>query len=152
MRPIRSRSASPLASLAALALLCGLALGGCTAVREPALESRQVPEYTIEEILGTTAYRGASFSSDGTTVLVSSDQSGVFNAASVSITGGDPVPLTDSKTESILVASAFPADDRFLYLADQGGNELNHLYVREKDGSTTDRTRGENLKAALLAR
>ena len=36
---------------------------------------------------------------------------------------------------------------RFLYTRDQGGNELHHLYVREKDGTERDLTPGEKLKA-----
>ena len=43
--------------------------------------------------------------------------------------------LTDSTTESILIRSYFPTDDRLIYLSDQGGNELTHLYVREEDGT-----------------
>jgi protease II len=34
-----------------------------------------------------------------------------------------------------------------LYTADQGGNELNHVYVRELDGSTRDLTPCEKCKA-----
>jgi dipeptidyl aminopeptidase/acylaminoacyl peptidase len=47
--------------------------------------------------------------------------------------------------------SYFPSDTRFLYTRDQGGNELNHLYVREKDGSERDLTPGDKLKADFLA-
>ena len=44
----------------------------------------------------------------------------------------------------------FPEDERFLYLSDEGGNELDHLYVRELDGSIKDLTPGENLKATFF--
>ena len=44
----------------------------------------------------------------------------------------------------------FPHDERFLYTSDQGGNELNHLYVRELDGSVRDLTLGEKVKADFL--
>src|SRR5262249_24881143 len=43
----------------------------------------------------------------------------------------------------------FPADDRILYTRDKGGDEKNHLYVRELDGSEKDLTPGDNLKAAF---
>ena len=76
-----------------------------------------------------------------------SEQTGVLNGFAVPVDGGEPVQLTNSTTESIIVQSYFPADGRFLYLSDQGGNELNHLYVQGEDGAVTDLTPGENLKA-----
>ena len=39
--------------------------------------------------------------------------------------------------------------DRFLFTADRGGNELNHLYVQTPDGAVTDLTPGENVKATF---
>ncbi|HKQ97166.1 MAG TPA: S9 family peptidase, partial [Candidatus Polarisedimenticolia bacterium] len=106
---------------------------GCRAVREPALESRQVPEYGIEEFMKTTSFAGASFSADGKSILVSSDETGIFNAVSLPVDGSAPTPLTMSTVDSVLVQSSFPGDERFLYQSDQGGNELDHLYVRERD-------------------
>ncbi|HEY6049676.1 MAG TPA: S9 family peptidase, partial [Thermoanaerobaculia bacterium] len=54
-----------------------------------------------------------------------------------------------SATDSTFAISYFPADDRFLFTRDQGGNELNHLFVREKDGSERDLTPGEKLRAVF---
>jgi len=138
---------------AVVVLAAGLVLGSlaaCRAVREPALESRAVPEYTIDDFLATTVYTGAAFTADGHDIVVSSDRTGVFNAWKVPVDGGEPAPLTQSTTESILVQSCFPADERVLYESDQGGNELAHLYVREPGGSVRDLTPGENLKADFL--
>jgi dipeptidyl aminopeptidase/acylaminoacyl peptidase len=118
-------------------------------VHEPALESRSVKEHTIEEFLGTTLYQGASFSPDGSSILVSSDRSGILNAWAVPLGTGEPQPLTESTGESILAQSYFPSDERFLYQSDQGGNELTHLYVRERGGEVRDLTPGENLKATF---
>ena len=147
-----SRFPSAAATTAAVtaAALTLVTMAACTAVREPALESRAVPEYSIEDFLATTVYTGASFTADGKSLVVSSDRSGVFNAWVVPTEGGEPTPLTQSTTESVLVQSCFPADDRVLYESDQGGNELGHLYVRERDGSVRDLTPGENLKADFL--
>jgi dipeptidyl aminopeptidase/acylaminoacyl peptidase len=55
--------------------------------------------------------------------------------------------LTRSTTNAMNGISYFPDDDRFLYTADEGGNELNHVYVREPGGSVEDLTPGENLRA-----
>lgn len=111
--------------------------------------SREVKQYTIEQFLKTVNYRGSSFSPDNTKFLVSNDVSGVFNAYSMPVDGGELVQLTDSTTDTIMSISYFPGDERFLYTADQGGNELNHVYVRNLDGSSKDLTPGEKLKAAF---
>ncbi len=135
-------------SKAALMALC-LAVAACQSGVEPAPAPRQISQYTIQDFLGTTSFSGASFSPDNTKVLVSSDASGVFNVYSIPVTGGEPTQLTESTSDACFSRGYFPADERFLYTADQGGNELNHLYVRELDGSSTDLTPGENLKATL---
>ncbi|MDG2186511.1 MAG: S9 family peptidase [Mariniblastus sp.] len=108
---------------------------------------QDVKQYTIEQFLKTTSYRGASFSPDNSKLLVSDDSTGVFNAYSIDIKTDKSTQLTHSKTDSVFTVSYFPNDDRFLYTADQGGNELNHLFVRETDGKVTDLTPGEKLKA-----
>lgn len=123
--------------------LCGLAF----AVRGQAQAPRTVPKYDARTFYETTSYLGASFSADEKRVLITSDASGVFNAYSLPVTGGEPTPLTDSKTHAIFAVGYFPHDDRILYTQDEGGNELNHLYVRETTGKVRDLTPGKNLKA-----
>jgi dipeptidyl aminopeptidase/acylaminoacyl peptidase len=81
---------------------------------------------------------------------VSSDETGVYNAFAIPVDDGDAIQLTASTTDGIFVRSYFPEDERFIYLADVGGNELDHVYVRELDGSVTDLTPGESLKADFL--
>ncbi len=115
----------------------------------PAPAPVNVPSYSIEQFLGTTNFGGSSFSPDGGKILVSSDQSGVFNAYAVPVAGGGPIQLTRSE-DTVRVASYFPHDERFLFLSDQGGNELTHVYVRELDGSVRDLTPGEKVKANFL--
>ncbi len=126
----------------ALAILVPL-LAGCVAD----VGTRDVAEYSIEEFLETTNYFGGTFSPDKSKVLVSSDHSGIYNAYSFPVDGSDPTALTESDTDSILVRSYFPTDERFVYSSDQGGNELSHIYVRELDGTVRDITPGEGLRA-----
>ena len=57
--------------------------------------------------------------------------------------------MTQSTTTPTYAVSYFPHDDRLLFTRDQGGNELNHLYVRTPDGQEKDLTPGEKLKAAF---
>ena len=125
-----------------LAILCLL---GCATMGRT--QSNDFPQYTIEQFLETTNYTGGSFSSDNRKVLISSDESGVFNAYSVNVADEVMTKLTNSAEDSIYVISYFPEDERFLFTADQGGNELNHVYVQLEDGSSRDLTPGENLKA-----
>ncbi|HYH10032.1 MAG TPA: S9 family peptidase [Thermoanaerobaculia bacterium] len=117
----------------------------------PALLAKTRPskQYTIEQFMNTIAVGGSSFSPDEKEILFSSDESGVRNVYSVPVTGGKAKALTTSTTDTTSAIAYFPRDTRFLYTRDQGGNELNHLYVREKDGTERDLTPGEKLKASF---
>lgn len=111
--------------------------------------------YSAQTFFDTTSFNmaastGLAFSADGQSLLIGSDQSGVFNAYLLPVAGGSPSPLTQSKTNATFPASAFPDDARVLVTADEGGNELNHVYVRQLDGSIRDLTPGKNLKADFL--
>ncbi|MEM8997512.1 MAG: prolyl oligopeptidase family serine peptidase, partial [Acidobacteriota bacterium] len=149
-RPKRPRLRAALIAAATSPLLV---LAGCAGdVGETPVgdDAPRVPKtYSIESFLDTTVYTGASFSPDNRRILVSSDASGVFNAYAIPVDGGEPVALTDSTDQSIFAVGYFPDDERFLYLADRGGDELNHLYVRELDGTVKDLTPGENLRASF---
>jgi len=116
---------------------------------QPAL-AVEVPQYTIEDFLATTNMNGTSISPDGSKILVSSDQTGIFNAYAVPVAGGQPVQLTQSTDFAIMARTWFPNDERFLYSRDQGGNERTHLLVQDPAGTVTDLTPGEDLKAELL--
>ncbi len=131
-------------------LLAGAVLGGLTlAAAGRAADARPVPQYDARTFYATTAYFGASFSADESRVLFSSDATGVFNAYSVPVPGGEPTQLTHSTTNAIQAISYFPHDDRILVTQDEGGNELNHVYVRETDGKLHDLTPGKGLKASF---
>jgi dipeptidyl aminopeptidase/acylaminoacyl peptidase len=112
--------------------------------------------YSAAAFFQTTAYgmaapAGFGFSPDGRSLLIWNDASGVINAYALPIGGGEPVPLTASTTNATFAVSYFPGDERVLVTADEGGNELDHLHVRERDGTLRDLTPGENLKANFLA-
>jgi dipeptidyl aminopeptidase/acylaminoacyl peptidase len=111
---------------------------------------RQVKQYTVDQFLASTSFGGASFSPDGSKLLVGSNETGVFNAFAIPVAGGKPVQLTDSKVSAIQAIGYFPHDERFLYTSDQGGNEKDHLYVQSADGKVQDLTPGDNLKADFL--
>ncbi len=106
-------------------------------------------QYSAETFFDTTTLYGSSLSHDGSAVLVTSDASGIYNVYRYPVDGSAPTQLTQSTTDAIRGISWFPNDDRFLYTADQGGNELNHVYVQLPDGSSQDLTPGDNLKAMV---
>jgi Tol biopolymer transport system component len=106
-------------------------------------------QYTIEQFMATTRVLGSSFSADEKRILFSSNESGVFNVYSVPVTGGKATALTTSKDTTYSV-SYFPKDDRILYTRDSGGDEQNHLYVRNLDGTERDLTPGK-LKARFFS-
>src|SRR5918993_376180 len=139
---------------AARLALAALAVTFClshAAQAQAAKESkRAVKRYTIEQFMGTTRVGGSSFSPDEQTVLFHSNRTGIFNVYSVPVAGGPHKQLTDSTKESTYVVSYFPADARFIYTYDKGGNENSHLYLRELDGSERDLTPGDKTKANFL--
>lgn len=122
-----------------------------TPASTPALKVvKAAKRYSIEQFMATTALRGASFSADEKRILFSSNASGIYNVYSVAVTGGEPVALTHSTQDSHYAVGYFRTDDRILFTRDQGGNERNHLYVRELDGSEKDLTPGDKLKASFV--
>ena len=98
----------------------------------------QQKEYTIEQFMNTVRIGGSSFSADEKSILFHSNKSGIFNVYSVPVTGGGATQMTNSTKESTYAVSYFPADARFLYRYDKGGNENEHLYLRELDGTERD--------------
>lgn len=132
---------------AALALLAAVPGAAIAADKPAAAAPKPAKRYTIEQFMATVNIGGASFSADESRILFHSNETGIYNVYAIPAAGGKPVQLTNSKTDSHYAVSFFPGDDRFLYTRDQGGDELNHLYVRELDGSERDLTPGDKLKA-----
>jgi dipeptidyl aminopeptidase/acylaminoacyl peptidase len=125
------------------------AMPGAKRPETKAPETKAVRRYAIGQFMATTRFGDADFSADESQVVLSSNQSGVFNAYTVSVKGGALIPLTDSRTDTTLLVSSFPKDGRVLVTRDQGGNELNHLFVREIDGTLRDLTPGEKVKGSF---
>ncbi len=144
-------------SMQMLAICVGILLTACSK-QEPNLQA-SVPEikaskfntYSAEEFYKTRSVFGSSINADDSAILVSDDESGIYNAYRVPIDGSAPIQLTHSTNESIYVEGWFPEDERFLYSADKGGDEQDHLFVQEVDGTVKDLTPGEDLKAYFVS-
>ena len=133
-------------------------LGCCLAIlmfsckeesKELAKAEREIQQYSIDQFMDNEAVGGGSFSSDNSKLLVSSNRSGIYNAYTVPTTGGDMTAITTSDSTSIRAQSYFPNDDRMLFSADGNGDEINHLFVRELDGSIKDITPDKGAKSSF---
>ncbi|WP_203255777.1 S9 family peptidase [Hyunsoonleella ulvae] len=114
--------------------------------KEVALNLKQ---YTIEQFMDNEAVGGGSFSPDKSKLLVSSNKSGIYNMYTVPTTGGEFVPITKSDSSSVFGISYFPEDERMLYRADNNGDEIYHIYLRDIDGSIKDLTPDEGARATF---
>jgi len=147
MTPMRPHSKTALLLVAALLAL--IPLSGCrTGTTEPEAPAA-VPEYSMAQFMGNTSLNGLSFSPDGQHLLVSSDASGVFNVYAYPVDGGEPIQLTSSVDDARFAIGYLPDGERFLSIGDQGGNELDHLFVHDPDGTVTDLTPGDGHKAVF---
>jgi dipeptidyl aminopeptidase/acylaminoacyl peptidase len=131
-------------------LILTLLIAASTALGQQTKHAQPVKEYTIEQFMNTVRIGGSSFSSDEKSILFSNNKTGIFNVYSVPVTGGAATQLTNSAKESTFAVSYFPSDARFIYTYDRGGNENNHLYLRELDGTERDLTPGDKVKANFL--
>src|SRR5687768_7829038 len=113
-----------------------VAAAGCatrdTAEAPAAAAQAQPVRYSARDFFETTSFQVAAptpyaFSPNGRHLLITSDQSGVFNTYRLPVAGGAPAPLTASTDNATFAVSYFPNDERVLVTSDRGGNELNHL-------------------------
>ena len=108
---------------------------------------KQVNKYDINDFFNNISVYGGSFSSDEERLIYSSNESGIYNVYEVGISNGTITKLSSSELESFFVQSYVPASNDFIYTADKGGNEINHLYLQKRGGQTIDLTPGENEKS-----
>lgn len=121
-----------------------------------ASEAQARPElgHSAADFFNTTSYSiggggGYAFSQQSGDILISSDETGVFNAYALNPQTGDKRALTQSESNATFALTWFPMDGRILVTADNGGDELNHVFVRHADGELIDLTPGENVKAGF---
>ncbi len=117
----------------------------------PKKESKEVPEnvtqYTIEQFYANEQIYADDFSPDESKILAVSNKTGIYNAVALPVDGSEREQLTNSQKESIFIDSYFPEDERIIYHSDKGGNEIDHIYVRNLDGSAKDLTPWDSVKS-----
>ena len=111
-----------------------------------AQDTQEPKKYTIEQFYENTRIGGGSFSNDESKLLISSDESGIFNVYEIDISNGSKTAVTNSDNESFFAVDYVPGTGDILYSADKGGNEIDPIYLLKSDGTSKDLTPGENEK------
>lgn len=121
--------------LVVLLMMASLFLS-CNETEKP----REVKKYTIQQFMENTDIYRNSLSFDEKKVLFTSNKSGIYNAYSVNIENKEIEQLTHSEKSAFTSISYFPNDNRVLIKADNEGDELYHIFLREEDGTMKDLT------------
>ena len=110
---------------------------------------KEVPQYSINQFYKNVDLSGGAFSQDETRLLLSSNESGIYNVFEINIADGSKHQVTNSTTESYFAVDYVHGTKQILYSADKGGNEVSHIYLLGEDGNVTDLTPGDAVKASF---
>ncbi|MEB8329492.1 prolyl oligopeptidase family serine peptidase [Flavobacteriaceae bacterium KMM 6897] len=105
--------------------------------------------YSIEQMMDNESIYGGSFSPDQTKLLVTSNRSGIYNMYTVAVEGGDLMPVSSSDSSSVSAISYFPKDERMLFNMDNNGDEIDHIFLRNTDGTHKDLTPDAGARASF---
>ncbi|RYG47097.1 MAG: S9 family peptidase, partial [Chitinophagaceae bacterium] len=130
-----------------LPVISAVLLSACASNDKTADKPREVKQYTIEQFYKNTQVGGGAISSDDSKLLVSSNESGIYNAYEIDIASGQKKALTNSTKESVFANDFVPGKTDFIYSADKGGDENDHLFLQKSDGTVKDLTPGAKEKA-----
>lgn len=110
-------------------------------------ESETPPKlYSMTQFMDIVQINGGAFSPDESKLLISSKETGIFNAVEIDLKSGQQTAMTKSTDNAIFGYSYFPKDNRILYGSDKGGNEITHLYVLS-NGDVIDLIQDSTAKA-----
>ena len=110
-------------------------------------EPQEVKQYTIEQFYKNVQLYGGNFNTDESRLLVGSDQSGIYNVYEISIADSSMRQITSSTVESFFAQDYVPGTGNVIYTADKGGNEIEHIYLLNEEGTSTDLTPDPKEKA-----
>ena len=117
-------------------------MAACAACSPPSGElsgstDNGVVRYSLEDLLDSVSYAGLALSPDGENLLTSSDSSGTFQLVEIPLDGSAPRAVTGGSESSCMAVGYFPGGDRFIFQADQDGNEQFRLYAGHAGGDAT---------------
>ena len=138
-----------------IAIAAFILLGSGCEQKAALTEVQEVATYPASTFFQTTRFFSArdprnAFSAQSGDLLISSDETGIFNAYRVDVKSGAREPLTASTDSGIYAVGWFPSDDRFLYTQDGNGDELTHVFVQTATAESIDLTPGERVKAGFM--
>ena len=110
---------------------------------------KEIPKYSIDQFYKNVNIAGGSFSSDESKLLVSSNETGIYNVYAIDIASGQKTQLTKSTEESYFAQSYFPNDERFIYSFDEGGNENYKVFMMSPEGYSKNLTPGDSIRNAF---
>ena len=125
------------------ALLLAMLIG-CASSEQATEET--VNQYSIEQFYENVSLGGGDFSPDEDKLLISSNESGIYNLYEIDIESGEKKQLTNSTQESYFAESYFPNDDRFIFSYDEGGDENYVIQMMSADGETKVLTPGDSAR------
>ncbi len=134
-----------------LLLIAVIAFASCKSGSENTAETdtspREVAQYSIDQFYKSSSIFGGSISLDDKTMLVGSNESGIYNAYEIDLATGQRTALTNSTAESVFANDYVPGTRHILYSSDKGGNENDHIFLRTSSGEIKDLTPWDNAKS-----
>ncbi|WP_438712530.1 S9 family peptidase [Aquimarina muelleri] len=102
--------------------------------KEEIAQSITIDPYSIEQFMDNENAFANGFSPDKSSVLMTSNRSGIYNMYTVPSSGGEFTPVTKSDSASVYGISYFPEDDRILFRMDGNGDEIFKIFVKDSSG------------------
>ena len=99
-------------------------------------EARLPEQYDLEDFYNTKSISASGFNDDETKILINNNTTGIYNAYELSLADTTAIALTKSTKESIYTVDYLPGSSKFIYSADEGGNENSHLFLMDRKSST----------------
>lgn len=99
-------------------------------------EARLPEQYDLEDFYNTKSISASGFNNDETKILINNNTTGIYNAYELSLADTTAIALTKSTKESIYTVDYLPGSSKFIYSADEGGNENSHLFLMDRKSST----------------
>ncbi len=94
----------------------------------------EIEQYSIEQFMDNENAFSNGFSPDKSTVLMTSNRSGIYNVYTTPVTGGEFAPVTESDSSSVFGISYFPENDRILFRMDGNGDEIFKIFMKDSSG------------------
>ncbi|MEP7323886.1 MAG: prolyl oligopeptidase family serine peptidase [Saprospiraceae bacterium] len=106
--------------------------------------------YSIEQFYKTVNTGLADFNKEENALLIHSNSSGIYNGYSLPVNGDSMTALTHSTVESFFMVGYLADGVSYLYTADHGGDENDHIYLQSPSSQPKDLTPGAKVKAGFI--